>query len=575
VTNVEKSETPITAKQDNPKTESAWTPLRHAVFRSIWIASVASNVGSTMHDVGAAWLMASLTSSAIMISLMQTASSLPIFLVALPAGALADLIDRRRLLLVTQGWMLVTAAALGILTLLHLVTPWVLLVLTFVLGVAGAMNNPAWQAMTPELVPPAELAPAVALNGVGFNLARAIGPALGGLIVGATGGSWAVFLLNAISFLGIMVVLYLWRRKPRDSEAPTERMLGAIRAGSRYVRHSPALHVVLVRTGVFILCGSGMWGLLPFLAKHELQLSAAGYGGLLACFGIGAVTGANILPIVRHRISIDRLVAGACVLFAIVSVALAYIRVFLAVCPVMFIAGGTWMTLMSTLNVSAQIAVPAWVRARALSIYLLVFQGGLAIGSVIWGAMAERFGIRVALDGAAIGLIVGLAVVPRFRLGIAEGLDMTPSAHWEDPLVENEPALEHGPVLVLVEYRINPEQANDFAEVMREVRTIRRRDGAIRWGLFHDVADPSRCIETFVVESWAEHLRQHERATMADQEAEARARGFHVGESPPIVSHLVSSYGYVDSHAAFTANGTDGSSNGTGVKHSGVQPLHL
>lgn len=535
---------------------SAWVPLRYVLFRNIWLAAVASNVGSTMHDVGAAWLMASLTKSAIMISLMQTASSLPIFLVALPAGALADLIDRRRLLLVTQAWMLVTAAVLGCLTLFHLVSPWTLLLLTFVMGIAGAMNNPAWQAMTPELVPPGELSAAVALNGVGFNLARAIGPAVGGLIVGVTGGSWAVFLLNAISFLGVMVVLYRWRRKGRDSEAPTERMMGAIRAGNRYVRYAPALHAVFVRTGIFILCGSAMWGLLPYLAKHELHLSAASYGVLLACFGIGAVSSASFLPAMRARISIDRLVAAACVAFAFVCVALAYIRVFPLVCLVLCAAGATWMTLMSTLNVSAQIAVPAWVRARALSIYLLVFQGGLAIGSVVWGITADRYGIRVALDGAAIGLIAGLAVVPRFRLGVVEHLDLTPSTHWGDPHVENEPAPEHGPVLIMVEYRINPEQAAEFAEAMRALRTIRRRDGAFRWSLFHDVADPSRCVETFVVESWAEHLRQHARTTVDDQTAQELAWAFHVGAAPPVVSHFVSSYGYVDSHAVFMSNGT-------------------
>lgn len=534
---------------------SAWAPLRYHVFRNIWIAAVASNVGSTMHDVGAAWLMASLTHSAVMISLMQTASSLPIFLVALPAGALADLIDRRRLLLVTQAWMLVTAAALGCLTLFHLVNPWILLILTFVLGIAGAMNNPAWQAMTPELVPHSQLSSAIALNGVGFNLARAIGPAVGGLIVGATGGSWAVFLLNAVSFLGVMVVLYRWRRKGRDSEAPTERMMGAIRAGNRYVRYAPAFRAVLVRTGVFILCGSAMWSLLPFLAKHELHLSAASYGALLACFGVGAVASASYLPKMRARLSIDRLVAASCGAFAFVCVGLAYIRIFWLVCPVLCFAGATWMTLMSTLNVSAQIAVPAWVRARALSIYLLVFQGGLAIGSVVWGVLADRYGIRVALDGAALGLIAGLAVVPRFRLGAVERLDLTPSTHWADPVVENEPEPEHGPVLILVEYRINPEQAVEFAEAMRAMRTIRRRDGAFRWSLFHDVADPSRCIETFVVESWAEHLRQHERTTVDDEVVEERVRAFHVGESPPVVSHFVSSYGYVDSHEAFATNG--------------------
>jgi len=518
---------------------SAWSPLRLPVFRALWLASVASNIGTTMQDVGGAWLMTSLAPSPILVALMQTASSLPIFVVALPAGALADLVDRRRLLLITQGWMLVAAATLGLLTLAHLTTPLVLLALTFLLGLGGAMNAPAWQAIVSELVPREELLPAVSLNGVGYNLARAVGPAIGGLIVAAA-GSWAVFLLNASSFLGVMVVLYRWRHQPQESLAPAERLIGAVRAGNRYVRYSPALRAVLVRTGIFILCGSAVWALLPLLARSELKLSAAGYGTLLGCFGAGAVAAATLLPRLRNRLSTDGIVGGATVIYALVALGLAFVEWLPLVFVLMAGGGAAWMTLMSTLNASAQTSVRAWVRARALGVYLLVFQGGLAIGSVCWGAIAARWGLRDALLGAAGGLFLGLVALPRFRLDRGAELDLTPSQHWPNPAMEYEPDAEQGPVLVEVEYRIDPARLEEFSRAMHRVGVARRRDGAYRWGMWHDIAEPGRCIETFVIESWGEHLRQHERVTISDREAEVQAYAFHIGDAPPVVSHFIS-----------------------------------
>jgi MFS family permease len=519
--------------------KSAWSPLRLPLFRALWLAALASNIGTTMHDVGAAWLMTSLSPSPLLVALMQTAASLPIFLVALPAGALADLIDRRHLLIATQIWMLVAAATLGLLTLGHLTTPLMLLALSFLLGLGGAMNAPAWQATVPELVPKEELLPAVALNGIGFNLARAVGPAIGGLIVAAI-GSWAVFCLNALSYLGVAIVLYRWRRKSAaESVAPGERLLGAVRAGGRYVRHSPALRAVLVRTGIFILCGSAVWALLPVLARGELKLSAAGYGTLLGAFGMGAVSAATALPRVRARLSLDRIVAGATLLFAAVALILSFVQWLPLVLAAMACGGGAWMTMMSTLNASAQTSVPAWVRARALGVYLLIFQGGLAIGSAFWGAVATRWGLREALLAAAAGMVLGLIAVPRFRLTQTHNLDLNPSQHWPQPEIDQEPEPDQGPVLVEVEYSIDVARITEFVEAMDTIRLMRRRDGAYRWGLWHDMGAPGRFVETFVVESWAEHLRQHERVTMFDQEIEEHAISFHVGTAPPLVSHFI------------------------------------
>ena len=288
---------------------SVWSPLRQPVFRALWIATVASNIGTWMHDVGAGWLMTSLAPSPLMVALVQVATNLPVFLLALPAGALADVVDRRRLLLVTQSWMLAAAVALGSLTIAGVTTPWVLLSLTFVLALGAAINAPAWQTITPELVSRQELPAAITLSGVGINAARAVGPARAGLIIAATNPG-VVFLLNGVSFLGIIVVLYHWRRPPQESVLPAERFIGAMRAGMRYVRHAPALQAVLIRAGAFILFGSVLWALLPGLARFELAQGPSGYGILLGSLGLGAVAGAAILPRTRQKVSGDKLVTG-------------------------------------------------------------------------------------------------------------------------------------------------------------------------------------------------------------------------------------------------------------------------
>jgi len=522
-------------------TSPIWRPLALPVFRALWIASVASNVGTVMHDTAAGWLMTSLSRSAILVALMQTASSLPMFLLSLPSGALADVVDRRRLLMVTQAWMLAAAGTLGVLTVLHVTSPWVLLGLTFTMGLGNALNGPAWQAVTPELVAAEDLTAAVALGGAGYNLGRAVGPAIAGFIIAAA-GSGAVFLLNAASFVGVLIVLSRWQRRPRQSLSPTERVMGAMRAGTRYVRHSLAMRAVLVRAGVFILCGSALWALLPLLARHVLGLGSVGYGVLLGCLGAGAVAGAVLLPSLQARFSIDQVVGGGTVLFAAAIAALGAVRSPLLAGVTMAAAGVAWLVVMSSLNVAAQTVLPAWVRARGLAVYLLVFQGGLAAGSALWGAVASHEGIPYAFVYAALGLLVGLAAALRYPLAAHAGLDLTPAMHWPVPAVAAEPHPEDGPVLVTVVYRIEPRRADEFAEAMRAVARLRRRDGAIRWGLFRDTAEPERYVETFIVESWAEHLRQHERITVADLAIEQRAFACQVEGARPVVRHYLYAY---------------------------------
>lgn len=530
----------IKSRHSEAVSASTWRPLRQPLFRALWLASLTSNIGAWMHEAGAGWLMTSLTSSPVMIALMQTATTLPIFFLALPAGALADGMDRRRMLILTQALMFVAAATLGVVALADAMTPWLLLILTFALGAGAAMNAPAWQATTPELVPRADLPSAVALIGMGLNLARAVGPALGGVVV-ALAGAWAVFLLNAVSFLSVIVVLYSWRRTKPD-RVPPEPVLNSIRAGIRYARHAPALRAVLVRTVLFVPFASALWALLPVLARHEMGLDSVGYGILFGCLGAGAVAGAIVFPEMQRRFSRDLLAVGATILFAVATVALAEIRDFGRLCVVMVAAGAAWITLMASFNIATQGAAPSWVRARALALYLLMFQGSMAAGSAVWGAVTEHGGLSMALLCAAGGLIVGLTVIRRYPLNGVEELDLTPSAHWPEPVMVVKPQPEDGPVLVTVQYRIDPLQARDFTFAMQPVREQRLRDGALRSGLYSDPADPSRYFETFVIESWAEHLRQHKRVTVSDRVTEDRASAFHIGEEPPVMSHFISAH---------------------------------
>jgi MFS family permease len=521
------------------KLGEAWGPLAQPVFRSLWLASLASNIGTWMHSVGAAWLMTSLTKSPLLIALLTTMGSLPIFLVGLPAGALADVLDRRRIVLLAQIWMLAVAAVLGALTFTGRMSPWMLLGLTFLLSLGGALSLPAWQALMPELVGKQQLASAVALNGAGFNLARAVGPALGGIIV-ATAGAGAVFVLNALSFIAVIWVLSRWQRSKSETQAIPEQVVSAIQAGGRYARHAPELRAVLVRTAASIIGGSGLWALLPVIAKQELRLSAFGYGVLLGSVGIGAVCGVPLLARLRAAYSLDVIVAMMTVVQALTTLALAYVHNLWLLNAAMMLTGAAWLVLTSCLNVATQTIVPAWVQARALGVFQLVFQGCFAAGAAGWGALAGRLGNAQALLYAALALAVGLSTALRWHLRTGEDLDLRPSQHMPLPETVVEPALEDGPVLVQIEYRIRNGEEDNFVQALEDVRLIRLRDGALRWDVFCDPAVPGRYVETFEVASWAEHLRQHERATIADQAVEARALAYQEPGTEPIVTHLVS-----------------------------------
>src|SRR5450432_2533105 len=510
---------------------SAWSPLKNALFRSLWIATIVSNIGTWMQDVGAGWLMTSLSSSPSLVALVEAADSFPLMLLALPAGALADIVDRRRLLIVVQVYMLLVAGALGILTWLDLTTPWVLIGFVFALGVGSAMVMPAWAAIVPDLVPADDMPAAIALNSIAINVSRAIGPAIAGVLVAAV-GAWLVFVLNALSYIGILVVLLRWRREHHKSTLPAERFLSAIRVGMRFVMHTRTLQVVLIRGGAFFIFASATWSLFPLIVRQELGRGPEIYGLLLTCIGIGAVAGAMLLPRVRAKITRDGLVAGASALYAVAALALAHIQNIGLLAVAMLATGAAWISILSALQVSAQLTLPAWVRARGLAAFVVVFMGGMALGSILWGQVATHIGIPGALMTAAFGMLIAIALTSQFKLGNQRALDHRPSMDWPAPVLAEIPEPDGGPVLVTIEYRVQLARRVEFVTSMNAVREMRRRNGAYFWELFHDSADPAHFIECFMDESWVEHMRQHERASISDREILDAAKQFMVeGES--------------------------------------------
>ncbi len=404
---------------------SSLAPLGEPLFRSLWIAAVISYTGTWMQNVGAGWLMTQLTMSPFMVSMVLTAATAPVFLIMLPAGAIADMMDRRRLLLYAQWWMVLASASLGLMTLTSCISPGTLLLFTFLLGLGSVMNDPAWQAITPEVVSRENHAGAVSLNSAGFNVARAIGPALGGWVI-AVAGSGTAFLLNALSFFGVIIFLYRWKRPaaaPPPAPIQASRVFECVLEGFRHVRQSSVVQSVLVRTGVFSLAATAIWALMPLLAK---PFGSTGFGMLVGCFGLGALGGAVVLPRVRPHIPLDGIVAGAVVLLALVTAVSGSIHQLGLLCLAMSVGGAAWIGILASLNYAAQTMAPPWVRARSLSMYLLVLQGGMAIGSMIWGAVAKRVGVPDTLALAGLALIAGLATIPRHRLSFRE-LEMAPA----------------------------------------------------------------------------------------------------------------------------------------------------
>jgi len=516
------------------QSQSPWRPLRIPLFRNLLIADLISDIGTFMQSVGAAWLMTSLTTSPMYVALIQTASALPFFVLALPAGSIGDIFDRRKLILRTELWMLGMAIVLAATTITHTMTPWLLLLLTFGLSAGDAIEAPTWRAIFPELVPREDLTPALALNGIEFNLARAVGPGLAGLII-AIAGVGTAFVLNVLSFIGVIGVIALWKRPARKSPLPAETLGGATVAALRYVRYSPDIQKLLFRSACVILFSSAFWALLPAVARG-LTESSLGYGLLLGFFGVGAVVGAVVLQRARNRLSIEWVVSGATAVFAIVILAVATLHRLPLLCFLILFGGAAWTVFMSTFNTLAQNLAPDWVRARVLAIYLFVFQGSVALGSTLWGVAAEHTSANTALLFSSFGIAACLALPVVARLPAARG-SLEAWNHWGKLSMVTKPEPDEGPVLVTIEYRVDPQKVPEFLDALHDYQRIRRRDGAMRWGIFYDAENPGVYLEDFVVGSWAEHTRQHDRFTVADRKFEERVLSL-VLESPK-ARHLV------------------------------------
>jgi MFS family permease len=537
----------VTSKTDPLPTEpklNGFEPLRVPLFRDLWLASIVSNLGGWMQDTAGTWLMTVLTTSPLLIALMQTAASLPVVILGLLAGATADIFDRRRLLIFWQAWMLVAVAILSVLTFFDIISPWILLILTFLLNIGAAMNSPAWQAIVPEVIPRPQLPDAISLNSAGFNLARALGPALGGLAIAlfakATTGAASVFLLNSLSFVGVILVLYHWQRNPLFKSAlPAERIQGSMRAGIRYIRYAPMLQASFVRTLIFTLFVSAVWALLAVVAKNDLRQGAMGYGILNGSMGFGAVIGATLLPRVRRILSADSIIASATGVFVATLVVLAMVKIPLIIIAMLIAAGFAWTSAMSTLNLSVQVSVPAWVQARALGAYQMIFSGGMALGGVIWGFIAEHVSTSKSLLCAAVGLAVTLPLSMRFHVLRGVQPDFTPHLYTKPaPTLATEREDSDGPVRISIDYYIDTRDYPAFIKAIYKMRAVRLRDGAIRWGVYQDASDPAHLNETFITESWLEYLRQRERLTTSDVAIREHLFSFHRGKERPRISHM-------------------------------------
>ncbi len=517
----------------------AGSPFRNTAFTVIWVATVVSNIGGWMYNVASGWLMTSLDPNALIVSMVQVANSLPMFLFAIPAGALADIVNQRRFLIFGESAITIVSTAFAALVWLRLITPGTLLVFSFVVTIGSAMTAPAWQSVVAELVPKQDLPGAVAANSVGINVSRAIGPALGGIIVAALGIA-APFWLDAVSNIGVIAALIWWRApKKSGSPLPPEPFGSAVRTGLRYARYNSYLSATLIRTIAFFVFGSAYWALLPLVARTQIVGGPALYGVLLGAIGAAAVGGAFLLHRLREKLGADSLVAAASISTALATTLFALARHPATAIVASFIAGASWIAAVSSLNVSAQVALPEWVRGRGLAMYVTVMFGALTIGSAIWGEVAVIAGLPAALIFAAAGAIIGIPLTWRWKLQTGANVDFSPSMHWPDPVTTHAVEADRGPVLVTIEYRIDPKNRKAFLHALGQNSRERRRDGAYDWGIFEDPTDESRFIETFLTDSWLEHLRQHRRVTKADRISEQAVRRFQIGEGPK-TTHLIS-----------------------------------
>ena len=517
---------------------SAWAPLAQRAFRWLWLGMLFSWIGTWMQTVGAQWLLVDEPNAAVLVSLVQAATTLPLMLLALPGGVLADSFDRRRLLLTVQAYLVVLGILLTVFAAAGLMPPTLLLAFTLALGVGAAVQLPTWQALIPELVPRAQLRAATGLDAVSVSGARAIGPVLAGLVIAYLGGVPVVFALYAVCAAVFAVAVFFWRRPEAGVEARRERFVPALRAGGRYVWHEPVVRRILLRVILFVAPAMALWALLPLIASQRLGLGAAAYGALFGAFGVGAIVGAAVLRRVRDHLSTNGLLTAAGLLYAAASGLIVLIPGLPTALAILVLAGLAWMAVASTLAAEVQLFLPAWVRARGLAIYTVAFTGSMTVGALLWGAVAEGLGLQPAFLLSAVVLLAGVIAGVFLRVPATGHLDREPAIYWPEARLAFDPLPDTGPVLVTVEFFVTPEREAAFLEAMDHLRQSRRRTGATRWELYRDGDRPDRFVEVFSIPSWEEHLRQHSgRLTATDKDIENAALGF--SDPPAQAQHLL------------------------------------
>jgi MFS family permease len=517
---------------------SALAPMQSPVFRSVWIASTVSNFGGMIQSVGAAWMMTSIARSADMVALVQASTALPIVLLALVAGAMADNFDRRRLMIRAQTFLLVVSAVLALCTWFGAITPWLLLTFTFLIGCGSAFTAPAWQASVGDMVLREHVPAAVALNSMGFNIARSVGPAIGGIVV-ATVGAAGAFALNAVTYIAPIVALSRWRPPVTMQLLPSESLSVAIAAGLRYVRMSPAIRTVLIRSAMFGFGGIAVLALMPLIAKHSIGGGPLTYGLLFGSFGVGAVAGALSNARLRQRLATETIVRFASVAFALALAGAGFSSGLPAAMASLFVTGAGWVLALSTFNVAVQLSAPRWVVARALALYQVAAFAGMAVGSWLWGVIAENSGVSASLLAAAVAMMVCALLGLVLPMVQTEQLNLDPLRAWHEPSTAVPVEQRSGPVVVTIEYIIDEADILEFLAAMAERRRIRRRDGARNWTLLRDLADPRIWIERYHTPTWLDYIRINNRLTQHDADVPTRIRALHRGESPPVVRRML------------------------------------
>lgn len=526
-----------TALPAKPPSGGTFAPLAQPTFAVLWAATVLGNIGSFMRDVASAWLATDLSSSPAAVAMVQAAATLPVFLLAIPAGVLSDILDRRRFLIAVQVCLALVSGTLMLLAWRQALTIETLVALAFAGGVGAAMMGPTWQSIVPELVPADKLRGAVALNALGVNIARAIGPAVGGLLLGAFGAA-LTYGMDLLSYVFVIGALLWWQRPTQAADPLREHFFSAFRAGLRFTRAHSKLHVVLARAAVHFAFASSIWALLPLVARQLLHGGASLYGVLLGAVGAGAIMGALAMPVLQRRLDADGVVLISALATAFVMAALSGAPPVWLAFPLLLLLGAAWILALTTLGGAAQAILPNWVRGRALAVYQMVFNGALAGGSLAWGFVAQELGTPRALQIAAAGLLLAAIALHRVRLPRGEE-DLGPARHWPEPEMADAIAHDRGPVMILIEYCIPAADRDAFLHAIHQLSEERLRDGAFNWGVMEDPADPELLTEWFLVESWAEHLRQHQRVPNADADLQRDATRFHTGAEPPRVRHLL------------------------------------